>query len=73
MEMCKSDFGDIRAADISDRILMELNNIFSAHSKIIAWTFDGTAVMQGSNNSVQSKIREYLDASCAAFKFTESL
>jgi hypothetical protein len=29
--------------------------------------------MQGSNNSVQSKIREYLDASCAAFKFTESL
>jgi hypothetical protein len=47
------------AAEISDCILTELNSIFSADSnKTIAQTFDGSAVMRGSVNGVQSKIKE---------------
>jgi hypothetical protein len=47
------------AAEISDRILTELNRTFSGDSnKIIAKTFDGAAVMRSSVNGEQSKIKE---------------
>jgi hypothetical protein len=47
------------AAEMSDCISTELNSTFSGDSnKIVAQTFDGAAVMRGSVNGVQSKIKE---------------